>query len=71
MGKADNMRGISRRQFVAALGAAAALGQGAAAAQDRRTRLIHDPEVTESMWGDAAKRHFRGTVVVGRDLLEV
>jgi ribonuclease BN (tRNA processing enzyme) len=30
-----------------------------------------DPEVTEAMWADAARRHFRGTVVVGRDLLEV
>jgi ribonuclease BN (tRNA processing enzyme) len=30
-----------------------------------------DPEVTESMWTAAAQRHFRGTVIVGRDLLEV
>ena len=30
-----------------------------------------DPEVTEQMWGDAARAHFRGTVVVGRDLLEI
>lgn len=30
-----------------------------------------DPEVTEAMWADAARRHFRGTVIVGRDLLEV
>jgi ribonuclease BN (tRNA processing enzyme) len=30
-----------------------------------------DPEVTEAMWRDAANRHFRGTVIVGRDLLEV
>ena len=30
-----------------------------------------DPEVTEAMWADAARRRFRGTVVVGRDLLEV
>lgn len=30
-----------------------------------------DPEVTEAMWTDAARRHFRGTVIVGRDLLEV
>jgi ribonuclease BN (tRNA processing enzyme) len=30
-----------------------------------------DPEVTEAMWLDAAKRQFRGTVIVGRDLLEV
>jgi ribonuclease BN (tRNA processing enzyme) len=30
-----------------------------------------DPEITEAMWADAARRHFRGTVIVGRDLLEV
>ena len=30
-----------------------------------------DPEVTDAMWLEAARRHFRGTVVVGRDLLEV
>jgi ribonuclease BN (tRNA processing enzyme) len=30
-----------------------------------------DPAVTESMWAAAARRHFRGTVIVGRDLLEV
>jgi ribonuclease BN (tRNA processing enzyme) len=30
-----------------------------------------DPEVTEAMWRDAASRHFRGTVIVGRDLLEI
>ena len=30
-----------------------------------------DPEVTDAMWREAAARHFRGTVIVGRDLLEV
>jgi ribonuclease BN (tRNA processing enzyme) len=30
-----------------------------------------DPEVTDAMWLEAARRHFRGTVIVGRDLLEV
>jgi ribonuclease BN (tRNA processing enzyme) len=30
-----------------------------------------DPEVTEGMWREAAQRQFRGTVIVGRDLLEV
>jgi hypothetical protein len=30
-----------------------------------------DPEITEAMWLEAAKRHFRGTVILGRDLLEV
>ncbi len=30
-----------------------------------------DPTVTERMWIDAARSHFAGTVIVGRDLLEV
>ena len=30
-----------------------------------------DPEVTDAMWLDAAARHFRGTVVVGKDLMEI
>lgn len=30
-----------------------------------------DPEVTESMWSDAARAHFRGRIVLGRDPLEI
>ena len=30
-----------------------------------------DPAVTDQMWIDAARTHFRGTIVVGKDLLEV
>jgi ribonuclease BN (tRNA processing enzyme) len=30
-----------------------------------------DPGVTDQMWIDAARRHFRGSVIVGKDLLEV
>lgn len=30
-----------------------------------------DPEVTERTWQEAAKAHFRGTVIVGTDLLEL
>jgi len=30
-----------------------------------------DPAVTDAMWRDAARRHFRGTVIVGKDLLEI
>jgi len=30
-----------------------------------------DPDVTESMWLDAARSHFRGDVIVGKDLLEI
>jgi ribonuclease BN (tRNA processing enzyme) len=30
-----------------------------------------DPEVTDQMWIEAARAHFRGSVIVGRDLLEL
>ena len=30
-----------------------------------------DPEVTEAMWSDAARKHFSGRVVVGKDLMEL
>lgn len=30
-----------------------------------------DPAVTEAMWIEAARTHFRGRIVVGRDLLEI
>ena len=30
-----------------------------------------DPDVTAQMWLDGARVHFRGTVVVGTDLLEL
>jgi ribonuclease BN (tRNA processing enzyme) len=30
-----------------------------------------DPQITEQMWTDAAKQHFKGKVIVGKDLLEI
>lgn len=30
-----------------------------------------DPAVTDQMWIDAARTHFRGTVIVGKDFLEI
>ncbi len=30
-----------------------------------------DPQITDQMWADAAREHFRGTVIVGKDLLEI
>jgi ribonuclease BN (tRNA processing enzyme) len=30
-----------------------------------------DPSITDQMWLEAARTHFRGTVVVGKDLMEV
>jgi ribonuclease BN (tRNA processing enzyme) len=30
-----------------------------------------DPEVTDQMWIDAARKHFDGSIIVGKDLLEI
>lgn len=30
-----------------------------------------DPDVTDAMWTEAARQHFKGTVILGRDLLEI
>ena len=30
-----------------------------------------DPSITEAMWAEGARKHFGGTIVVGRDLLEI
>jgi len=41
-----------------------------------RSMLSHlvpaeDPAVSDEMWIEAARRHFHGRVILGRDLLEV
>jgi len=51
-------------------------GRVAQAAGVRTLVLSHlvppdDPQVTDQMWMDAAQTHFRGKVVVGKDLLEI
>jgi ribonuclease BN (tRNA processing enzyme) len=51
-------------------------GRVAAAAGVRTLVLSHlvppdDPEVTDEMWRRAARVHFTGAVIVGRDLLEI
>jgi ribonuclease BN (tRNA processing enzyme) len=30
-----------------------------------------DPSITDQMWIDAARTHFSGPVIVGKDLLEI
>lgn len=30
-----------------------------------------DPAVTDQMWIDAARAHFRGAIMVGKDLMEI
>jgi len=51
-------------------------GRVAQAAGVKRLVLSHfvpadDPAVTDQMWIDAARAHFRGEVTVGKDLLEI
>ncbi|MEA3139039.1 MAG: hypothetical protein QOK23_1208 [Gammaproteobacteria bacterium] len=51
-------------------------GRVAQAAGVRTLVLSHlvpadDPTVTDQMWIDAARTHFRGEVIVGKDLLEI
>ncbi len=51
-------------------------GRVAAAAGVKTLVLSHfvppdDPQVTEEMWRDAARRHFAGEIVIGRDLMEI
>ncbi|HEX8945655.1 MAG TPA: MBL fold metallo-hydrolase [Gemmatimonadaceae bacterium] len=51
-------------------------GRVAAEAQVGTLVLSHlipaeDPEVTEAMWSDAARKHFGGRVIVGKDLMEL
>ena len=36
-----------------------------------RTRPPDDPAITDQMWIDAARVHFPGRVIVGKDLLEI
>lgn len=51
-------------------------GRIAAEAQVGTLVLSHlvpaeDPTLTESMWSDAARKHFGGRIIVGRDLMEL
>ncbi len=51
-------------------------GRIAAAASVKTLVLSHfvppdDPLVSQEMWRDAARRHYRGEIIVGRDLMEI
>jgi ribonuclease BN (tRNA processing enzyme) len=65
-----------RESIVAHQTSAEDAGRAAQAAGVKILVLSHlvppdDPEVTEQMWIDAAHTHFRGPIIVGKDLLEV
>jgi ribonuclease BN (tRNA processing enzyme) len=65
-----------KRSIVGGQTSAEDAGRVAQAAGVKTLVLSHlipadDPEVTEQMWTEAARIHFRGLVIVGKDLLEV
>jgi ribonuclease BN (tRNA processing enzyme) len=52
------------------------VGRAAAAAGVKTLVLTHfvpgdDPSITDEQWAEGVRKHFRGTVIVGRDLLEI
>jgi len=65
-----------KRSIIAGQTSAEDAGRVAQAAGVKILVLSHlipaeDPEVTEQMWIEAAHIHFHGSVIVGKDLLEV
>lgn len=64
------------RHLMASHTSAEDCGRVAAAAGVKTLVLSHfvppdDPLLTEQMWADAARKHFGGTIIVGRDLMEI
>ena len=65
-----------RRHLLASHTSAEDCGRVAAAAGVKTLVLSHfvpadDPLVTEKMWADTARQDFTGTIIVGRDLMEI
>jgi ribonuclease BN (tRNA processing enzyme) len=65
-----------RKHLIASHTSAEDCGRVAQAAGVKTLVLSHfvptdDPAVTDQMWLDAARAHFRGRVVVGKDLMEI
>ena len=65
-----------RDHIIASHTSAEDCGRVAAAAGVKTLVLSHlvppdDPTITAQMWIDAARQHFKGTVIVGKDLMEL
>jgi ribonuclease BN (tRNA processing enzyme) len=65
-----------RQHLLASHTSAEDCGRVAAAAGVKTLVLSHfvpaeDPPISDEMWAEAAGRHFKGQIVVGRDLMEV
>jgi ribonuclease BN (tRNA processing enzyme) len=65
-----------KEHFFASHTTAEECGKVAAAADVKLLVLSHfvpadDPQITEQMWLEAARRHYKGRIIVGRDLMEI
>jgi ribonuclease BN (tRNA processing enzyme) len=65
-----------REHLVASHSTPEDVGRVAAAAKVKTLVLTHfvpgdDPSITDAQWSDGVRKHFSGTVIVGRDLLEI
>jgi ribonuclease BN (tRNA processing enzyme) len=52
------------------------VGRVAAQAQVKTVVLSHlvpgdDPDITDDMWSEGVRKHFKGPVIVGKDLMEI
>jgi ribonuclease BN (tRNA processing enzyme) len=52
------------------------VGRVAARAEVKTLVLSHfvpgnDPSITDEQWAEGARKHFKGRIVVGRDLMEI
>ncbi len=75
VGRVTNATAL-KRSIIAGQTSAEDVGRVAQAAGVKTLVLSHlipadDPEVTDQMWIEAARVHFGGSVIVGKDLLEV
>ncbi len=67
---------MGRRTFLLAATSAEDAGRVAEAAGVKTLVLSHlvpaeDPAITDQMWIDAAREHFHGRVILGKDLMEI
>lgn len=65
-----------REHLVASHSSPEDVGRVAAAARVKTLVLTHfvpgdDPSITDAQWSEGVRKHFSGTVIVGRDLMEI
>ena len=65
-----------RKHIVDSHTAAEDVGRVAAQAQVKTLVLSHfvpgdDPDITDEMWSEGVRKHFKGPIIVGKDLMEI